>query len=77
LLLPTFSAGLALYVPGEQPIRLIERTDRALYRAKHLGRIRIELELQAGKSPTLIVAGNGSTGTRRERRTGACPGSDA
>jgi diguanylate cyclase len=62
LLLPTFSAGLALYVPGEQPIRLIERADRALYRAKHLGRNRIELELQAGQSPTLTVAG-GSTGT--------------
>jgi len=63
LLLPTFSAGLALYVPGEQPIRLIERADRALYRAKHLGRNRIELELQAGQSPTLTVTGSGSTGT--------------
>lgn len=51
LLLPTFSAGLALYVPGEQPIRFIERADRALYRAKHLGRNRIELERPAGSQP--------------------------
>jgi diguanylate cyclase (GGDEF)-like protein len=62
LLLPTFSAGLALYIPGEQPIRLIERADRALYRAKNLGRNRIELELQADQPPTLAVASNGSTG---------------
>ncbi|HWR87877.1 MAG TPA: GGDEF domain-containing protein [Acidiferrobacterales bacterium] len=63
LLLPTFSAGLALYVPGEQPIRFIERADRALYRAKHLGRNRIELEQPVGRSPTLTVTGNGSPGT--------------
>jgi len=63
LLLPTFSAGLALYVPGEQPIRFIERADRALYRAKHLGRNRIELERPAGRSPTLTVTGNGTSGT--------------
>jgi diguanylate cyclase (GGDEF)-like protein len=63
LLLPTFSAGLALYVPGEQPIRFIERADRALYRAKHLGRNRIELERPVGQSPTLTVTGNGSSGT--------------
>jgi len=61
LLLPTFSAGLALYVPGELPIRFIERADRALYRAKHLGRNRIELERPAGRSPT--ITGNGSSGT--------------
>jgi len=61
LLLPTFSAGLALYAPGEQPMRFIERADRALYRAKHLGRNRIELEMPASQSPTLSVAGNGPT----------------
>ncbi len=41
--LPTFSAGLALYRPGESPEAFIERADRALYRAKRLGRNRVEL----------------------------------
>lgn len=40
--LPTFSAGLALYKPGETAGNLIERADAALYRAKRLGRNRIE-----------------------------------
>jgi len=41
--MPTFSAGLALYKPGETPGDLIERTDKALFRAKDLGRNRIEI----------------------------------
>ncbi|MFQ5487991.1 MAG: diguanylate cyclase [Gammaproteobacteria bacterium] len=41
--MPTFSAGIALYRPGETPGSLIERADKALYQAKHLGRNRIEL----------------------------------
>lgn len=41
--LPTFSAGIALYRPGETPTDIIERADAALYKAKHLGRNRIEL----------------------------------
>ncbi len=41
--MPTFSAGIALYRPGETPSSLIERADKALYRAKRLGRNRIEL----------------------------------
>jgi diguanylate cyclase (GGDEF)-like protein len=46
--IPTFSAGVTLYVPGESYTALIDRADRALYRAKHLGRNRIEIELLAG-----------------------------
>ena len=43
LKLPTFSAGLALYRPGEPPSVLIERADEALYHAKELGRDRIQM----------------------------------
>ncbi|MDO9417200.1 sensor domain-containing diguanylate cyclase [Pararhizobium sp.] len=39
----TFSAGLALLSEGDMPERLLHRADRALYRAKHLGRNRIEM----------------------------------
>ncbi|MDH5570995.1 MAG: GGDEF domain-containing protein [Gammaproteobacteria bacterium] len=40
---PTFSAGLALYIPGESSTSLIQRADEALYRAKHMGRDRVEV----------------------------------
>lgn len=43
--LPTFSTGVALYSVGESHTDLIDRADRALYRAKRLGRNRIELEM--------------------------------
>lgn len=42
---PTFSAGLTLYVPGDTHTALVDRADRALYRAKRLGRDRVEVEL--------------------------------
>ncbi len=41
--LPTFSAGLTMHVPGELPHTLIDRADQALYRAKRLGRKRVEI----------------------------------
>ncbi|MCW9024980.1 MAG: GGDEF domain-containing protein [Gammaproteobacteria bacterium] len=40
---PTFSAGLALYVPGESANSFIQRADDALYSAKRLGRNRTEV----------------------------------
>lgn len=42
---PTFSAGVSLYKPGESANAFIERADKALYRAKRLGRNRIELDM--------------------------------
>ncbi len=42
---PTFSAGVSLYKPGESTTAFIERADKALYRAKRLGRNRIELDM--------------------------------
>ncbi|MEJ2685749.1 MAG: GGDEF domain-containing protein [Gammaproteobacteria bacterium] len=42
---PTFSAGLALYKPGETSSAFVDRADKALYRAKRLGRNRIELDM--------------------------------
>jgi diguanylate cyclase (GGDEF)-like protein len=42
---PSFSAGVALFKPGESATAFIERADKALYRAKRLGRDRIELDI--------------------------------
>jgi len=41
---PTFSAGVTEYRAPESPTRFVERADHALYRAKRLGRNRIEVE---------------------------------
>jgi diguanylate cyclase (GGDEF)-like protein len=41
---PTFSAGVTEYRAPETPTQFIERADHALYRAKRLGRNRIEVE---------------------------------
>ena len=48
---PTFSAGVSLYKPGESASAFIERADKALYRAKRLGRNRIELDVTYTTEP--------------------------
>lgn len=53
---PTFSAGIALYSPGETPDELIKRADMAMYRAKRSGRSRIEVH---------------TMGTQRQRQAAA------
>jgi diguanylate cyclase len=57
---PTFSAGVSLYKPGESASAFIERADKALYRAKRLGRNRIELD---------ITYSDGEGGAPRRRST--------
>ena len=42
--LPSFSAGIACLLPGETATALINRADQALYRAKRLGRNRVETD---------------------------------
>lgn len=42
--IPTFSAGLAVYNEGETLGSYIERADQAMYRAKSLGRDRVEVD---------------------------------
>lgn len=41
---PTFSAGMTMYVNGDTPEKLIQRADDALYTAKRLGRNRTEVK---------------------------------
>lgn len=60
LRVPTFSAGLTLYTPGDSHTTLVDRADRALYRAKRLGRNRVEVELSSSlKSSDDVERGTG------------------
>jgi diguanylate cyclase len=58
--LPTFSVGLTFYVVGESPGSVIERADRALYRAKNAGRDRLEFEAGAAPAVTTPEPGQGN-----------------
>lgn len=44
LLQYSFSAGMVSLQPGEKPQDILRRADRTLYRAKHLGRNRVETD---------------------------------
>lgn len=59
--LPTFSAGVAEFTGVESPEALINRADRALYRAKSNGRDRIEVDPETPQSdadrPQLLRSG--------------------
>lgn len=53
---PTFSAGIALYSPGEDADELIKRADVAMYKAKTSGRDHIEVD------PLGVTPGSGEDG---------------
>ena len=57
--MPTFSAGLAEYSQGESLGDFVERADAALYRAKRLGRNRIELAAEFADAESTVATRDG------------------
>jgi len=54
ILVSTFSAGLAIYNPGESLDSLIERADKALFKAKRAGRDCIEFDYELPDKVNII-----------------------
>ena len=63
--MPTFSAGLAEYSPGESLGDFVERADAALYRAKRLGRNRVELAAEFADTESTVVTRDGDIDAAR------------
>jgi len=64
---PTFSSGVSRYKPGETASAFIERADKALYRAKQLGRNRVELDASYQDDSDPEMPAKRSKGTERWR----------
>lgn len=58
--LPTFSTGITVYSSGDSQDSLIARADRALYRAKRLGRDRIEVEISETRDQAISEHAHGN-----------------